>query len=266
MLRAGTIALVAALAYRVLAPRGLGWTLLLGAGLIALVYLSWSLRRRRGERQAAREAERFAQALLDSEVRAVRVPELRAEWVALEGRGAPVERARVGRALAELLDADGATEEALAVLDETDASTLPAAEAERTFHARALVALGGGRLERAREALDAVTPSPELEPRFRLLRGFLAVEEGRAEEALEGAVALREAVADRDVRLEARVLKAVALDALGDPGDALQVLGAIDPATRRALTLLGLPRVRRLAARSLGASEGSPSAARGEAG
>ena len=66
--------------------------------------------------------------------------------------------------------------------------------------------------------------------------------------ALELAEELRvEAGSDPELRIEARVLKAVALDVLGEREDAIKVMRALGEEMLGVLLVLGLPRVKKLA-------------------
>ncbi|HEY8427022.1 MAG TPA: hypothetical protein VIL20_01555, partial [Sandaracinaceae bacterium] len=115
---------------------------------------------------------------------------------------------------------------------------------------RAVAALSAGDVREASSLLDAIAScgDREIDLRVRALRGFVLAERGEAERALELAEELRiDAGSDADLRMEARVLKAVALDVAGDRADAVKVLRALGEEMLGVLLVLGLPRVRELA-------------------
>ncbi|HJL17747.1 MAG TPA: hypothetical protein RMH99_18930 [Sandaracinaceae bacterium LLY-WYZ-13_1] len=241
------------LAFQWLEPRGLGWVVLLVAGLLVAMWIGLRAARIRGQRAEEARAERWAEALMIPPRRPAAVRELNAELDALDpSKPKQAHRfAHLSLILAELLEADGEPEKALEALDRIDDESLAERMAAVVRHARAVSWLSAGDPASARAALDEL-PGPcgdrAVDLRIRMMRGLIAAEEGDPEEALEIAqLARTEAGTDADLKLEARVLKAVALDAAGDPEDARKVLAALEDEMLEVLHTLGLPRVRRLA-------------------
>lgn len=249
--RLGLVAVVAYIAFQALAPSRLGYLVplvgLLGAG----VWLAFEVRRRQRRRAAEREEERWAEALMDPALRAEVRREVAAERARLDRGRHALRRARLAIVEADLLDAAGDAAGARRVLADVELRRLPPHLAAVIGHNRVLAALSEGDVEGADAALRSARRAASMSHRFELLEGLIAVERGRGEDALEIAARVRDLAEDPDVRVEARVLKAVALDALDDRADALRVFGALDRDTREVLAVLGLPRVRTLAEASL---------------
>lgn len=256
LLRLAFIAVAAFVALRTLDPRGLGWVV---PALAALAVLTWFVLRRFAARRRAREdadADRWAEALLDSPLRPSAIRELRQAIERLDParrKDAP-QHARLSLVLAELLEADGEPNDALAVLDAVRDGALPERTVLMVRHARAVASLSAGDIEGAAAMVQELHPIGEraLDIRIRALRGFVMAEQGEGERALELAEELRlEAGADAELRMEARVLKAAALDALGDGEEAVKVMRALGEEMLGVLLVLGLPRVKALADRAL---------------
>src|SRR5690606_23944928 len=116
-------------------------------------------------------------------------------------------------------------------------------------HARAVASLSAGDVEGAAARLDEVGRGGldrELDLRIRALRGLVLAEKGEGTRALEIAEEVRlEAGSDADLRMEARVVKAVALDVLGEREDAIKVMRALGEEMLGVLLVLGLPRVKK---------------------
>ncbi len=250
--RMAFIAIAAWVAYRVLEPKGLGWLVPLAGAVGAFSWIGFRYARIRRRRADEAQADLWAEALMDPPMRPNAVRELRARIGELDGspRRLPL-RARLTLVLAELLDADGEPAEALRALDALDVSALPPRTAVMVRHARAVASLSAGDAEAA-EAILAELGGPSgdrsVDLRVQALRGVLAAERGDGERALEIAEELRmEAANDPELRIEARVLKAVGLDALGDRDDAVTVMRGLGEEMLGVLLVLGLPRVKELA-------------------
>jgi hypothetical protein len=163
------------------------------------------------------------------------------------GRG---EHTRLSLLLAELLDAENQYAEATAVADAIALDSLSPVEAGLVRHTRAVTHLRGGQPNDALRALEGRAPSGDLEldQRLGLLETYARLELGDAHAALAHVAAL-EASDDLDesVSLEARVVRAAALDALGRREEALITLAALGRESLTPLAELGQPRVRALA-------------------
>jgi len=253
VLRVALIAGVAWLVWRWLEPMGLGWLVLVIAGVGAVGWILFRVWRvKRAQRLDAR-ADGWAEALVDPSRRPAAIDELRAERAEHDGR-APEEHARLTLVLAELLEADGDAAGAVEVLEEVAPSGLDSALAAIVAHALAVAHLSAGDVEAARGALEDRDRSgdPKIELRCRMLLGLIEAEEGHHAEAKRiAAESKEEALDDEDLRLEARVLEAVAYDAAGDRAEALKRMARLGDEMLEVLTVLGLPRVRALAEEAL---------------
>ncbi|MCZ7684074.1 MAG: hypothetical protein M5U28_37005 [Sandaracinaceae bacterium] len=250
ILRVAFIAAAAWLAFHLLRPQGLGWTVPVAAAVAALAWIAFRMMQVRRHREEDSRADRWAEALMDPPLRPGAIRELRAELGALDGKKHAARHARLTLVLAELLEADGDPAAAREALGAVRLGALTERTRTMVQHARAVAALSAGDVEGAAELLDALAPvgERELDLRVRALRGFVLAEKGEAERALELAEELRiDAASDADLRMEARVLKAVALDVAGDRADAVKVLRALGEEMLGVLLVLGLPRVRELA-------------------
>lgn len=253
VLRIALVAGAAWLGYRWLAPMGLGWVVLAVAGAAAGGWLVMRLVRVRRDRALDARADRWAEALLSPPHRPAAIREIRAARDA--ARATPAEHARLTLVLAELLEADGDAKDAVEVLAEV--STAPLAPPLRAVirHARAVAHLSAGEPDAARRALDEdAEPSGDraMELRPRMMRGPIAAETGNAAEAKKvAAEAKEEALDDEDLRVEARVLEAVAFDAAGQRAEAVTRMRRVGDDMLEVLAVLGLPRVRALATEAL---------------
>lgn len=251
--RVAIIALAAFFAFRMLEPRGLGWVVLVVAGAAALAWIGWRMRRVNRQRKEDADADRWAEALMDPPLRPSAIRELRAAITAIDPahRTHAPRHARLTLVLAELLEADGEPKEALEALRAVKDDALPERSATMVRHARAVASLSAGDVKAASAMLDELAgPSGDrgLDLRIRALRGLVLAEQGEGERALELAEELRvEAGSDPELRIEARVLKAVALDVLGEREDAIKVMRALGEEMLGVLLVLGLPRVKKLA-------------------
>lgn len=222
-----------------------GWALAVGllAGLLGLS-LFGSLRGAR-----ARREQRWESALALPKRRPAAIAGLR-RAIAKLSPAQRSERTRLTILLAELLDADGQYDEARGVMDGVSLDGLEPLEAGLVRHTRAVTHLRGAAPERALEALSGRAPSGdvELDQRLGLLETYARLELGEAQAALAEAGAV-EAIrgVDESVALEARVVRAAALDALGRREEALVTLAALGRDSLTPLADLGQPRVRALA-------------------
>jgi hypothetical protein len=254
-LRIALVAVLAWLGFRWLEPRGLGGVGLGVAGAVAIAWIFWRAMRIRRQRARDARADQWAEALMSPPERPAAIAQLREELAALDPKKDAAQHARLTLVLAELLEADGAPADALAALARVSPAELSDTLGAVVCHARAVSHLSAGDPAKAADALDGIggpTGDRAIDTRVRLMRGLIAAERGDGEEAQEVAELCREeAGGDADVALEARVLKAVALDALGDRADARKVMHAISEDMLEVLRVLGLPRVRGLAAEVL---------------
>lgn len=247
---AGLLAL-GALAWRLLEPIGLGWIVYLVLGLIAAVLggeLALRASRRRGERARWR---RWKAALLDRGARASAIAQLTTELERARERGgrARLLQARLAIALAELLLADGRSEEATATLSRIPVASLDPGPAALVRLARAQAYLHRDDRDGARAtlaALDERLDDPVLDASLVLARGALALVEDRVGEALEAAERVADLAAPGDeLHAEAVVLAAAARCARGDddarggldelPDEARARARALAPGRARAL-------------------------------
>lgn len=248
LVRVVLIAVLAWVVYLLLDPYGLGW-LVLPAALVATLGVAavrlWRLRRARAA--AAKEAE-WADALLDEKSRRAAIREMRS---ALEqSAGDTATKTRRTLLLSDLLDADGAHDEARALLDAIAVDDFAPIEGAMVRHARASIRLRAGDVDGARSMLRPRAPrsgAEDLDARLELLDAVVDAESGDAERALEIANRVRRtAGADEGLAIEARIIRAVALDAHGDHDEAIAVFRELGPEMHRALMVVGYPRVRAL--------------------
>lgn len=255
ILRVSLLAVGAYFAFRLLEPRGYGWTVGVFLGGLALLFGALVWRRRSRIKADEARSDAWADAMMNPDKRGAVVASLRAE-IALQD---PVKdadaHARLSLMCAELLEADGDASRARAVLDATQPSELEPDFAGVIRHARAVAALSDGDLDAADAALDGIggpVGDRTVDLRVRILRGALAAERGDAGQALQIAQdAMDEAGSDTDLKAEARVLKAIAEDAGGDAEAALATLRRLGDDMLEVLKQLGLPRARALAAKTL---------------
>jgi hypothetical protein len=252
VLRIAVVALAAWAGFVLLEPYGYGWVVLPVALLLTLLMAFgrvWLLRR--GGMAPLREAA-WADAVVDKARRPKAIAEVRAARAKVEGKSdARAEHARLGVLLAQLLDAQGDNAEGRALLDAIDTEVLALIDASLVRHGRAALAL---RAADPQGALDALrrrpkrTGEPELDLRLDLLEASARLELGEANEALETATRVRRAAGgDDELIVEARVLRAAALDAMGQRDDAVEVVRSLGEETIAMLLELGQPRVRSLA-------------------
>lgn len=257
-LRLVFVGLAAWIAFEWLQPRGLGWVTLLVAGLLVAAWIGFRAARVRRRRAEEAQADRWAEALMFPPKRPAALRELTGELATLDPRTPKHahRHARLSLIAAELLEADGEPAKALEILERVAEDALSERMAAVVRHARAVSWLSAGEPAKARQVLDEL-PGPSgdraVDLRIRMARGLIAAEEGDSQEALEVArLARDEAGADEDLKLEARLLHAVALDVGGQHADALKLMRAIGDDMLEVLVVLGLPRVRRLAEATLG--------------
>lgn len=253
VIRVIVVALAAWAGFMLLEPYGLGWVVLPVALALTLLvaFGRWWWRRRQGG-TAHREAA-WAEAMVEPARRPKAIAEIRKAVSALEPvtdttRG---EHARLTVLLAQILDADGKNAEGRALVDALELGALGAVDAAVVRHGRAVLALRGAD---PKGALEALTPrprktgEPELDLRLDLLEASARLELGEASAALETATRVRRAAGgDEELMVEARVVRAAALDALGQRDEAVQVVRSLGAETIAMLEKLGQPRVRALA-------------------
>lgn len=250
VLRLVAVAALAWFLWAFLDARELGWAVipiaLIATGLTsAIVYF------RRRAAGSSRE-ERWIDAVLDPAQRSRAIDEIREELGRLpEGRAGVARRASLSLILAELHSADRDDGEALAALDRVPLGRVDPQTDALVRHARAVILLRAGDAQAAQRALaerPKTTGDEELDLRLDLLEASIGVELGRADEALEVANrARRRAGSDESLIVEARVLRAAALDAKGARDEALDVLRQLGGDVIDMLAQLGQPRVRDLA-------------------
>ncbi len=249
--RVFVVALLASGAIMVCSARDmawLGWTI--AVGLLSAVLGSNLLGRRFWSREA-REA-RWERALFRAEKRPQAIAGVRAALrkltpVRQRTRG---EHTRLSVLLAELLDAHGQYDEAAAVVDALPLSALSPLEVALVRHTRAVTHLRASDAPGAMRALDGRTPCGDLEldQRLTLLESYAKLELGDPPYALKRATELENTPGvDESVVLEARVVRAAALDALGRKEEALVALAALGRESLAPLADLGQPRVKALA-------------------
>lgn len=235
--------------YAALEPYGLAWAVLPGALALIAAYALWRwLGLRRTRREQARE-ERWSQALIEPAERAEVLSELRAARAAQSDSEAHL---RYSLLLADLLDVSGEGAEARALLEEIDVGALDPIEGAMVRHARASLELRAGAAAAARALLEPRAPrcgSSGLDMRLELLDALVDCEQGHAEAAREAALGVQRAAgSDEGLILEARIVRAAALDACGEREEALAAIRALGPEVLPALEALGSPRLRALAA------------------
>lgn len=251
-LRVTFIAVAAFVAFNALAPMGFGWVVLLAAAIAAFAWFGIRVAHQRRARREDADVDRWAEALMDPPLRPSAIRELREalERVDPADRKRAPRHARLTLVLAELLEADGDPSDALDALRAVKEEVLPERTAAMVRHARAVASLSAGDVEGAAAMLEeiGVTGDRNLDLRVVALRGLLAAEQGQGERALELAEEVRIAAgSDAELRVEARVVKAVALEVLGDRDDAVRVMRALGEEMLGVLLVLGMPRVKKLA-------------------
>ncbi len=248
MVRIVLVGVGAYAAYLLLEPLGLSWIVLpLAVAAIGGFVLLRYLRGRRFAKEAARE-EAWSSAVLDGARRPAAIAEVRA---ALADASDDADKVRLTVLLSDLVDAEGAREEARKLLEDLDFRSLPAIECAVVRHALATLHFRAGDAEGARAVLKPRAPrcgDADLDRRLELLDATADLELGEADGALEIATRIRRAAgADEALALEARIVRAAALDARGDHAEALSALSNLGPQIVEALSTLGGPRIRALA-------------------
>jgi hypothetical protein len=219
--------------------------LALGIGVVSAVRLV------RGRREQSWELAIFKPALRPKAIAQLRRGVAKLTPVTHRTRS---DHARLSVLLAELLDAQGDYEAAMAVIDAVVLTTLTPLESGLVRHTHAVVHLRAGDATGARRVLGLRQPTSdrELDQRLFLLELYARVEQGEAALAMQEAEKL--ALADdvhESVAAEARVVWAAALDAAGKREDALVVLMALGRDSLAPLAELGQPRARGLARAAL---------------
>ena len=226
----------------------LGWTIAVGllSALFGANLLSTTLGSRQ-QREARWEAALFSAKKRPKAIAGVKRALRKLLPVKQRTRS---EHTRLSVLLAELLDAHGAYEEASAVVDAIPLEVLAPLEGALVRHTRAVTHLRGSDAEGALSALRgrAASGDLELDQRLELLEMYAQLELGQAQRALTFAGELEnQDGVEESVVLEARVVRAAALDALGRREEALVALAALGRESLLPLADLGQPRVRALA-------------------
>ncbi|MFK7989519.1 MAG: tetratricopeptide repeat protein [Sandaracinaceae bacterium] len=255
ILRVSLLAVGAYFAFRLLEPRGYGWTVGVFVAALGLLFGYFVWRRRSRIKADEARSDAWAEAMMNPAKRGAVVASLRAEIALADPLKEADAHARLSLMCAEVLEADGDASGARAVLDAVQPSELEPDFAGVIRHARAVAALSDGDLDAADAALDSIggpVGDRTVDLRVRILRGALAAERGKAAEALQVAEdAMDEAGSDKDLLAEARVLKAIAQEAGGDAEAALMTLRRLGDDMLEVLKRLGLPRARELATKTL---------------
>lgn len=261
-MRLGRLALVGALAwlaYYVLDHFGISWVLWVLLGLGVTAFFSEMLLQRIRRRRREEAWDRWERATDDEAARPGAMKEIRERLKTVRrlGTRTRLEQAHLSVMLAELLDASGQPAEGARVLAQVPVDDLEPAQAAVVRHAKVVCYLSASDVEGAELALsvrDETTSASDVDARLDLLALMVAIEKGDAERALREAPGIGKRAGDEEIELEARVVEAAALDALGRHPEALDKLRSIDAPTLAGLARLGAPRVRPLAA-ELSASE-----------
>lgn len=255
MLRALALALLAYLA--IVWFRGEGRSAVgmwVGAGVVLFALLLGGYSAYRSYR--ARRESLWERAIYQPELRPKAVRQLQTKLQQLT----PVthltrsEHARVSVLLAELLDAQGSYQEAIATIDAVDLTALTPIEVGLVRHTRAVTHLRADDAQGALRGLGKREPTgdTELDQRLTLLEAYARIELGEVEWGLKEAerIVLAPEVHETVVS-EARVVRAAGLDASGRREEALVVLMALGRDVLTPLSELGQPRARALARAAL---------------
>ncbi len=225
----------------------LGYTL---AVAVLSVWLGSFLLGLKKQRTLTREA-RWEEAIYEPKQRGRAIREVRKAVKALEPlkQKERTEHARLSIMLAELLDAESDYTAAMAAIDRVQLEALPAIDAGLVRHTRAVTHLRGDDPEGARKAVEGRAPSgdTELDQRLSLLEAYAMIELGDIATGQAKAASIETTPGiDESVLVEARVVRAAALDAGGRREEALVVLAALGRDALSPLSQLGQPRVRAL--------------------
>lgn len=255
LLRLGIVATVLAVAaglWSVLAPRGLGWVPVALVGLLlAFAALELGLRARRRASEDV-DAERWRAALTDARTRPAAIAELRRriDRARRFGSRLRLQHARLAITLAELLEAAGKYEEAIATLARVPVDELTPLEAAVVRHARAQAYLAAGDLDGAEIALAATPERVDdavLDASLVLARAAVCLGRGRVDEAEERARKIAELAEEGDeLQDEALALIARCQWERGAHGDARASMARIDEAGRQRLLAMGPAVVREM--------------------
>jgi tetratricopeptide (TPR) repeat protein len=248
LLRLGVVATVLALAsglWSMLAPRGLGWVPLTLVGLlVAFVAIELVLRARRRAHDDD-DADRWRAALTDARARPAVIAELRRriDRARLFGPRLRLEHARLSIVLAELHQAAGKHDEALATLARVSVGELEPLEAAVVRHARAQAYLAADDVEGAEVALLA---APEeagdavLDASLTLARAAVRLGRGEVDEAQARAQRIADLAEEGDeLHDEALALLARCQWERGAHDEARASIARIDDAGRARLRALG---------------------------
>lgn len=251
--RAATLAalLFAGLALHVfLAPKGYAWVVwTLGTVVLAFFVLEIGLRMRKRATERS-DWRRWKASLGDPRARRTALNELRRE-IGRARRLGPrlrVRHTRLAVVAAELQLAGGASDAAVVTLSKIDVSTLEPLQAVIVRIARAQAYLHGDDVDGAiatLSALDESSGDAVLDASATLVRGAVALEEGRLEEAEGAAREIVDAAEEHDELWdEAKALEAACAHACGESADVL--VREIRAPGRERLSLIGSARIRRM--------------------
>lgn len=256
-LRAFVVALVGYVLFLVLDHYELAWVFPVLVMIAAFGWFAETARTRYLRAKREQQWERWEVAVLDPVGRPGAIVEVRAALQKSRRFGARTakEQAHLAVVLAELYDASGRPRDAIEVLAKIVTDPLDPAQRAVVRHAKVVAYLSAGELDDAEAALavrDASSGDAELDARLDLLAALIAVERGRIDEAeaivrsVEGNFGQQESM-----RAELIVSRAVLFDARGDGERARARMNELEEPVRRALSALGPPRVRPLAAATL---------------
>jgi tetratricopeptide (TPR) repeat protein len=247
----GLSALGAALWF-LLSPHGFGWIVWVLFGLLGLAVAIEVVVRVRRAAVDERAWSRWQRAVGEPELRGAAITEVRAriDRARRFGPRLRMEHARLATQLAELLEAQARSGEAIEALAKVPVDSLDALPAAVIRHARAQAYLHAGDAESAAQTLAHAperTGDEILDTSLALARAAVALHADRFDEASEKAAAVRDAAEPGDeLHDEALAIEAAVRSLKGDREAARALLDRIDAAGRARLALLGSARVREL--------------------
>lgn len=252
-MRVVAVAVFAVLVYYVLDYFGAAWAMVPIVSLVFLIWLGETLRMRWVARKKEESWDRWEAAVTDDAARDGAIAEVR-EALEKSRRLGPrlrLEQAHLSVILAELLDAAGRPQEGSRVLTRVKTEELESGQAAVVRHAKAVAYLAAGDVENADLTLRVRAQrsgEADVEARLDFLELMVAIEKGQAQRALDEAGGIAKAhPQDPTLEIDARVVEAAALEALGRHDEAIAKMKALPKDTLEALARLGQPRVRPLA-------------------
>jgi len=236
-----------------LAPRGLEWVVWLLGGLIAAFFaLELVLRARRRSADAG-DLTRWSSAQSDPSARREAIRQLRSriDRARRFGPRLALEHARLATVLAELLEADGRPEQAIATLAKVPVDSLDAVQSAVVRHARAQAYLAAGDVDGAENALaiaPARTGEDVLDASLALARAWVALARSRIDEAERSGRAIAEAAEEGDeLHDEALAILAACAVTRGRKDEGRATWARIDAEGRARLERLGPALLREIA-------------------